>query len=173
MPVSDNIETMRVFVNDRVVYILAGMTVRHAPISAGLLDEFGRKKVYDEWGNEIALDGALSEGTRIFDEIVAYSRLSRHPGARPHGEERVRKYPEKREGRKIGIGNAVDEMPRSFGPEIVERIEKRHQSDREKQPEDRRRIIHAHEDEQSEHRIADRETHVPYADIHKRDKTGQ
>ena len=42
------------------------MTVRHALISAGLLQEIGSKKVYDEWGNEVGLDGALAEGNRIF-----------------------------------------------------------------------------------------------------------
>ena len=57
---------MRVFVNDKPVDILLGMTVRHALISAGLLDEIGPKKVYDEWGNEVGLDGALSEGAKIF-----------------------------------------------------------------------------------------------------------
>lgn len=57
---------MRVFVNDKGVDILPGMTVRHALISAGLLEEIGRKKVYDEWGNEIGLDGALPEGAKIF-----------------------------------------------------------------------------------------------------------
>jgi hypothetical protein len=57
---------MRVFVNDKAVDILPGMTVRHALINAGLLREVGPKKVYDEWGNEIGLDGALSEGARIF-----------------------------------------------------------------------------------------------------------
>ncbi len=56
---------MRIFVNDKAVDILPGMTVRHALISAGLLDQIGPKKVYDEWGNEIGLDGALSEGARI------------------------------------------------------------------------------------------------------------
>lgn len=58
---------MRVFVNDRPVDILPGMTVRHALISAGLLKEIERsKKAYDEWGNEIGLDGALTEGTKIY-----------------------------------------------------------------------------------------------------------
>jgi hypothetical protein len=57
---------MRVYVNDKAVDILPGMTVRHALISAGLSCEIGRKKVYDEWGNEIGLDGALSEGAKIF-----------------------------------------------------------------------------------------------------------
>lgn len=57
---------MKVYVNDESVYILPGMTVKHALIKAGLLDEIGRKKVFDEWGNEIGLDGGLSEGMRIF-----------------------------------------------------------------------------------------------------------
>jgi hypothetical protein len=56
---------MRVFVNEKAVDVLPGMTVRHALISAGLLGEIGPKKVYDEWGNEIGLDGALSEGMKI------------------------------------------------------------------------------------------------------------
>jgi len=42
------------------------MTVRHALIGAGLLhDVEAGKKVFDEWGNETGLDGALSENTRI------------------------------------------------------------------------------------------------------------
>jgi hypothetical protein len=57
---------MRVFVNDKAVDILPGMTVRHALLRAGLLAEIGEKKVWDEWDNEIGLDGALSEGARIF-----------------------------------------------------------------------------------------------------------
>lgn len=43
------------------------MKVRHALIKAGLLDEIRKtKKAYDEWGNEVGLDGALSEGMKIF-----------------------------------------------------------------------------------------------------------
>jgi hypothetical protein len=58
---------MKVYVNDRVVYIHAAMTVRHALLAAGVLDDLSAiKKVYDEWGNEIGLDGALSEGARIY-----------------------------------------------------------------------------------------------------------
>ncbi len=57
---------MRVYVNDIAVDILPGMTVRHAVISAGLMDQICLKKVYDEWGNEVGLDGALSEGAKIF-----------------------------------------------------------------------------------------------------------
>jgi hypothetical protein len=58
---------MRVYVNKKPVDILPGMTVKHALISAGLLKEIELgKKVYDEWGNEMGLDGELSEGVKIF-----------------------------------------------------------------------------------------------------------
>ena len=57
---------MRVFVNDQPVDVIPGMTVRHALMVAGGLKEVGgSKKVYDEWGNEIGLDGALSEGMKM------------------------------------------------------------------------------------------------------------
>jgi hypothetical protein len=46
---------------------MSGMTVRHALVKAGLLKELeSGKKMYDEWGNEIGLEGALSEGSKIF-----------------------------------------------------------------------------------------------------------
>jgi len=58
---------MKVFVNDKTIEVLPGMMVRHALISTGLLKEIGdSKKVYDEWGNELGLDGALSEGIKIY-----------------------------------------------------------------------------------------------------------
>lgn len=58
---------MKVYVNKRPVEMLPGMTVRHALISVGLLKEIEKsKKVYDEWGNELGLDGALSDGMKIF-----------------------------------------------------------------------------------------------------------
>jgi hypothetical protein len=58
---------MTVYVNDRQIDILPGMAVKHALISAGLLKELeASKRVFDEWGNEIGLDGALSEGAKIF-----------------------------------------------------------------------------------------------------------
>jgi hypothetical protein len=58
---------MTVYVNDKPVEIFPGMTVRHALISAGLLDRIeGSKKVFDELGNEIGLDGALTDGSRIY-----------------------------------------------------------------------------------------------------------
>ena len=58
---------MRVFVNHIPVDILPGMKVKHALISSGLLRDVGdSKKVYDEWGNEVGLDGALTEGMKIY-----------------------------------------------------------------------------------------------------------
>jgi hypothetical protein len=57
---------MEVYVNDKPVQVLPGMTVKHALVREGLLRELERgKRVYDEWGNELGLDGALSEGMRI------------------------------------------------------------------------------------------------------------
>jgi hypothetical protein len=57
---------MKVYVNDKPVDILPGMTVMHALLNSGLLSEIGPKKVYDSWGNEIGLDGALNEGMKIY-----------------------------------------------------------------------------------------------------------
>jgi hypothetical protein len=58
---------MKVYVNHIAVDVLPGMTVKHALIHAGLLKEIeASKKVYDEWGNEVGLDGALSEGVKIY-----------------------------------------------------------------------------------------------------------
>ena len=57
---------MEVYVNDKPVQVLPGMTVKHALVREALLEELERgKKVYDEWGNELGLDGALSEGMRM------------------------------------------------------------------------------------------------------------
>lgn len=58
---------MKIYVNDDPVDILPGMTVIHALISRGALKDIeASKKVYDEWGNEVGLDGALSEGMKIY-----------------------------------------------------------------------------------------------------------
>ena len=57
---------MRVYVNNSPLDVLPGMTVRHALVKAGLLKEAETsKRVCDEWGNEIGLDGALSEAMKI------------------------------------------------------------------------------------------------------------
>lgn len=43
------------------------MVVRHALIRAGLLQEIDSgKKVYDAWGNEVDLDGALEDGMKLW-----------------------------------------------------------------------------------------------------------
>jgi hypothetical protein len=58
---------MKVYVNHIRVDILPGMTVKHVLIVAGLLKEIkDSKKVCDEWGNELGLDGGLTEGMRIY-----------------------------------------------------------------------------------------------------------
>lgn len=58
---------MEVSVNDKPVHLLPGNTVKHALTAAGLLEELARgKKIYDEWANELGLDGALSEGAKLF-----------------------------------------------------------------------------------------------------------
>ncbi|MDI1472045.1 MAG: hypothetical protein QMD43_09115 [Thermodesulfovibrio sp.] len=58
---------MRIFVNNKPVTLLPGMTVKHALIKAELLEEIeAGKKVYDEWGNELGLDGELAEGVKLF-----------------------------------------------------------------------------------------------------------
>ncbi|MEI9476920.1 MAG: hypothetical protein WCO26_10125 [Deltaproteobacteria bacterium] len=57
---------MTVFVNDKRVDLLPGMTVRHALTQAGLLKSLeAGKRVYDEWGNEMGLDGATYEDMKI------------------------------------------------------------------------------------------------------------
>ncbi len=58
---------MKVFVNDRPFDLLPGMTVRHALIAAGLLRMAAAgRKARDAWGNEVGLDGGLSEGEKIY-----------------------------------------------------------------------------------------------------------
>ena len=43
------------------------MTVKHALIAAGLVHEIEKgKRVYDKYGNEIGLGGALTEGSKIY-----------------------------------------------------------------------------------------------------------
>ena len=58
---------MDVWVNDRPIEFLPGMTVKHALIQAGLLEKVkSGLRVFDEWGNEIGLDGALAQGMKIW-----------------------------------------------------------------------------------------------------------
>ncbi len=58
---------MRVFVNDRPFDLIPGMTVKHALVAAGMFRKRrSSKKTYDQWGNELGLEGALSEGMKIY-----------------------------------------------------------------------------------------------------------
>jgi len=58
---------MKIYVNDREIDVLPGMAVKHALMRADLLREVETsKRVYDEWENELGLDGSLSEGMKIF-----------------------------------------------------------------------------------------------------------
>ena len=60
---------MKIYVNEIEIELLPGMTVRHALIHAGLLKEIEKeKKVYDQWGNELGLDGAVVENAKIYLE---------------------------------------------------------------------------------------------------------
>lgn len=69
---------MKVFVNEMAVALAPGMTVRHALTAAGMSDIPGQaRRVYDEWGNELGLDGALSEGARLY-----VRQMDENPGGR-------------------------------------------------------------------------------------------
>jgi len=58
---------MQVYVNGHPVALLVGMTVKHALIAAGVLEELASgKQVFDEWGQEIGLAGALTAEMKIF-----------------------------------------------------------------------------------------------------------
>ncbi len=58
---------MRVYVNHEPVELLPGMTVKHALIKAGMLGQIeAGRKVYDAWGNELGLGGALSAEMKIW-----------------------------------------------------------------------------------------------------------
>jgi hypothetical protein len=70
---------MKVYINQECVDLLPGMTVKHALMAAGLMGEIeASKKVYDEWGNELGLDGALSEGMKVY----VRSTKSQAPGSK-------------------------------------------------------------------------------------------
>jgi hypothetical protein len=57
---------MRVYVNQKPVDLAPGMQVRHALIQAGQMAAVAAGlKVYDEWGHELGLDGALTGGMKI------------------------------------------------------------------------------------------------------------
>jgi hypothetical protein len=58
---------MRVYVDEKPVDLAPGMQVKHALIRAGRLAAIeAGLKVYDAWGHELGLDGALADGMKIF-----------------------------------------------------------------------------------------------------------
>ena len=60
-------DTVSIHVDGRRLLLPRGMTVRHALISAGLLLHGGEAPVVrDEWGNQTGLEGALTEGVKLF-----------------------------------------------------------------------------------------------------------
>jgi cbb3-type cytochrome oxidase cytochrome c subunit len=58
---------MQVYVNDKPVELFPGMQVKHALLRAGKMAHLAAGlKVYDAWGHELGLDGALLEGMKIY-----------------------------------------------------------------------------------------------------------
>jgi hypothetical protein len=56
---------MHIWLNDKPLTLVTGMKIRDAVIQAGLLQEIDKgSKVFDEWGNEVGLDGAVQNGCR-------------------------------------------------------------------------------------------------------------
>ena len=57
---------MRVYVNEKPVDLVPGMQVKHALIGVGQMAAIAAGlKVYDAWGHELGLDGALTDGMKI------------------------------------------------------------------------------------------------------------
>ena len=62
---------MRIWLNDLPIDLIQGMTVRQALIQADLLSTIEKGgKVLDEWGNEVGLNGALEDGSRLYIKSV-------------------------------------------------------------------------------------------------------
>ena len=58
---------MRVYVNQKPVDLVPGMQVKHALLRAEKMAAIATGlRVYDAWGHELGLDGALAEGMKIF-----------------------------------------------------------------------------------------------------------
>ena len=56
---------MRIWLNDQPIILVPGMKVRQALIQADLIQEIEKgARVFDEWGNEVGLDGALEDESR-------------------------------------------------------------------------------------------------------------
>ena len=56
---------MRIWLNDQPIILVPGMKVRQALIQADLIQEIEKgARVFDEWGNEVGLDGAVEDESR-------------------------------------------------------------------------------------------------------------
>ena len=56
---------MRIWLNEQPLDLATGMKIRDALIQADLLQEIEKgSRIFDEWGNEVGLDGALQDGCR-------------------------------------------------------------------------------------------------------------
>jgi hypothetical protein len=67
---------MRIWLNNKPVDLTPGMTVRHALLQVNLISKIEKgAKIFDEWGNEVGLDGALEEGNRLFIKEVSPTKL--------------------------------------------------------------------------------------------------
>jgi hypothetical protein len=57
---------MRIYINDKAIDLISGMSVRQALTQAGLMEEIEKgARVYDTWGNETGLDGSLEDDARL------------------------------------------------------------------------------------------------------------
>jgi hypothetical protein len=62
---------MRVWLDDQPIDLMPGMTVRQAMIQTDLILKIEKGfKVFDEWGYEVGMDGALEEGSRLYVKSV-------------------------------------------------------------------------------------------------------
>jgi hypothetical protein len=58
---------VEVRVNGKPVEVRDGMQVKDALIRAGEMEKIAAGlRAYDQWGNELGLDGALVDGVKIF-----------------------------------------------------------------------------------------------------------
>ncbi|MDQ5988078.1 MAG: hypothetical protein CSYNP_03831 [Syntrophus sp. SKADARSKE-3] len=55
-------KTVVVYIDDVPFLLLPGMTVRHVLAASGRGTE---RCIFDEWGQEVGLDGAVQEGMRL------------------------------------------------------------------------------------------------------------
>ena len=57
---------MRIWLNDKPITLIPGMTIRQILIQSDCLREIEKGwMVYDEWDNEVGLDGAIENGSRF------------------------------------------------------------------------------------------------------------